>query len=309
MNHKDTKNTKNAILLVVAWFLAADVGCAPSNAPIGTTLVYEVDKAAVEQDADIAAKVVDVLNRRINPGRRPMAQVRRLDGGRIEVGIYGNDAEKAKRVQQIADRSGTLEFRVLATRHDDLALVERALAEPDRRALKDATGVVEARWVPVTPKGEKSFAGDPQLATRQPKPGGLEVLVKIDAYNVTGDYLKQVAVGVDRYAKPTVSFQFNATGGKLFGGLTNANLPTEGFSRRLGIILDGDLYSAPTIHSAIYDRGEITGNFSHEEVEDLVRVLNAGSLPAKIVLVEKRESKDAGGAVVHPPLSPKSLNP
>jgi preprotein translocase subunit SecD len=58
-----------------------------------------------------------------------------------------------------------------------------------------------------------------------------------------------------------------------------------GFSRKLGIILDGFLVSAPAIRSTISGRGEITGSFSRQEVDDLVDVLNAGSLPAPLVKV------------------------
>jgi preprotein translocase subunit SecD len=304
MDHKDTKNTKIAILLVVAWFLAVDViavfgeppAAAPSGPQIGTTLIYEIDKAAIEKDAAVATKVVDVLNRRINPGWWPAARVRRLEDGRIEVGIYGNDVEKAKRIQQIADRSGTLEFRIVATRHDDSALIERAMADPNAREVKDAAGKVEAKWVTVVPKEEKTFAADKELATRKPKPGGLEVLVKIDPYNITGAYLKEARESVDNYARPCVNFKLDATGGELFGQLTKANLPQKDFSRRLGIILDEGVYSAPTIRGPIFDRGEITGSFTRAEVEDLAKVLNMGSLPAKIKLVEKRDSKDAGPA-------------
>ena len=50
----------------------------------------------------------------------------------------------------------------------------------------------------------------------------------------------------------------------------------------MGIILDGELYSAPSINSTIFDRGEITGRFTRAEVDDLVKVLNAGSLPAAL---------------------------
>jgi preprotein translocase subunit SecD len=51
----------------------------------------------------------------------------------------------------------------------------------------------------------------------------------------------------------------------------------------LGIILDGKLYSAPSIIWTITNNGQITGNFTKEEAADIVDVLNAGSLPVKLV--------------------------
>ena len=48
------------------------------------------------------------------------------------------------------------------------------------------------------------------------------------------------------------------------------------------MILDNELYSAPSIQSTIYDSGEITGSFTPQEVQDLVNVLDAGRLPAAL---------------------------
>jgi SecD/SecF fusion protein len=66
--------------------------------------------------------------------------------------------------------------------------------------------------------------------------------------------------------------------------LTSDNLPDEVQDRKskLGVILDGYLHSAPAINSAIGERGIIEGDFDQQEVDILVSVLNAGSLPATL---------------------------
>ncbi|MDD4269749.1 MAG: protein translocase subunit SecD, partial [Thermoguttaceae bacterium] len=104
--------------------------------------------------------------------------------------------------------------------------------------------------------------------------------------------------GVDQTGRPNVEFMFNAKGGQLFGQLTSANLPDEvqNFYRKLGIVLDGHLFSAPIIKSMIRDRGEISGDFTKEEVRDLVDVLNAGMLPT--TLKEKPVSELATGPLL-----------
>ena len=58
-----------------------------------------------------------------------------------------------------------------------------------------------------------------------------------------------------------MNFTFNSTGGQLFGELTGNHLPDKltDFTYKLGIVLDGELYSAPSIQSTIFDHGEITG--------------------------------------------------
>ena len=73
------------------------------------------------------------------------------------------------------------------------------------------------------------------------------MLVVNDDYNVTGAYLHTAASGMGMEG-PTVHFSFNSVGAQKFGGLTSHNLPDEvqGFRRKLGIILDGELYIAPT---------------------------------------------------------------
>ena len=83
---------------------------------------------------------------------------------------------------------------------------------------------------------------------------------------------------------------FNAAGARLFGGLTGSNLPdqVQDFTRKLGIILDGELRSAPAIWGTVSERVHITGNFTHEEVQDLANLLNAGALPTAIRKVEQR---------------------
>lgn len=133
---------------------------------------------------------------------------------------------------------------------------------------------------------------DKDIATRKRKQGdrqGVEVLVVKDVFDLNGAYLKSASVGIDSRGKPCIEFALNDRGGKRLRGLTSTHLPDDvtQFRRRLGIILDGRLHSAPNIQSTIADRGEITGNFTGQEVEDLVAVLQAGSMPLRIKQVEK----------------------
>jgi SecD/SecF fusion protein len=67
-------------------------------------------------------------------------------------------------------------------------------------------------------------------------------------------------------------------------GLTSINLPDErrGTYRLLGIVLDGTLLSAPRVMSTISGSGRITGQFTPEEVDFIVGVLQAGSLPVDL---------------------------
>ncbi len=74
-----------------------------------------------------------------------------------------------------------------------------------------------------------------------------------------------------------VLFQLDPRGGQLFGELTGNNL-----QRSLCIMLDDEAMSHAVIQSRITEHGQITGNFTQEKVVDLVRTLEAGSLPARL---------------------------
>ena len=85
-------------------------------------------------------------------------------------------------------------------------------------------------------------------------------------------------------ASPHVSLEFNPEGAKRFADLTEANV-----GRRLAIVLDGVVQSAPSIRSRIPDgHAIIEGNFSPEEAKFLKSVLQAGALPAPLEIVEER---------------------
>ncbi len=76
-----------------------------------------------------------------------------------------------------------------------------------------------------------------------------------------------------------VCFELNDEGAEKFGKLTGANK-----GRQLAIILDGEMISSPVIQSKITSRGQITGNFTMEEANQLASDLNAGALPIPLMI-------------------------
>jgi len=89
--------------------------------------------------------------------------------------------------------------------------------------------------------------------------------------------LTQARPTQDQAGRPAVNFTLDAGGAALFRNLTSKNK-----QRQMAIVLDDRVYSAPTIQSTIGKNGQITGNFSQRDIEYLLRVLNAGSLQAKL---------------------------
>jgi len=77
--------------------------------------------------------------------------------------------------------------------------------------------------------------------------------------------------------RPAVSFTLDSRGGRLFGELTRKNK-----DHQLAILLDGSAMSHAKIQTQINERGQITGDFTSEQVDELVTTLEAGSLPARL---------------------------
>ena len=100
----------------------------------------------------------------------------------------------------------------------------------------------------------------------------------------------------DGGARPEVSMSMNAEGAQTWARLTKDNI-----GRQVAIVLDGMVYSYPTIQSEISGgSSQITGNFTLEEAEDLANVLKSGKLPAPATIIQEQ--------VVGPSLGSESIN-
>ena len=108
---------------------------------------------------------------------------------------------------------------------------------------------------------------------------------------VSGEMLKDANPTFDRNNSPSVSFQLSALGGKKFGRVTGKHI-----GRAFAIVLDGKVVSAPVIQSQIFSSGQITGNFSTQETNDLALVLRSGALPAPMIILEERSVGPGLGA-------------
>jgi preprotein translocase subunit SecD len=100
---------------------------------------------------------------------------------------------------------------------------------------------------------------------------------------LSGNLLSEAKVSLDnRFGEPHVSISFNTEGGKLFEEVTGANV-----KKRLAIILDSNVYSAPVIQEKIAGgNAQISGSFGMDEAKDLSIVLKAGALPAPLKMLQ-----------------------
>ncbi len=101
---------------------------------------------------------------------------------------------------------------------------------------------------------------------------------------VGGERLVQAGATLDQYGRPAVTFRFDTAGAKRFGRITRQNV-----GRPFAIVLDGEVITAPVIQEPILGgSGQITGNFTVAETEELSLLLRAGALPAPLTILEER---------------------
>lgn len=168
--------------------------------------------------------------------------------------------------------------------------------DPERvKEIIKATAVLELKLVDKGPVEEKealiqAYGGSlpPNieiLPGRERGEGGRRVWYSLEKKaSISGRDLKSAKRELDRYQQPIVQFSLNATGSKKFAKVTGENV-----GRRLAIVLDGQVMSAPVIKDKITTpEAIIEGRFTVEEAEDLALILRSGSLPASVVYLEER---------------------
>jgi len=205
--------------------------------------------------SDLADRVLEVIRNRIDSlgVTEPVIQKEGMD--RIIVDLPGvQDPDKAI---EIIGQTALLEFKLVS---DDEELTQKAVSGevPEGYELlyhkeKDERGIYRET--------------DPILVKKEPE--------------LTGKYIKDAYVGYDSSGFPDVNLELDKEGAALFEEITSKNI-----NRRLAIVLDGVVRSAPSIRERIGGgKANITGRFTVDEARTLAIVLRAGALPAKVDMI------------------------
>ncbi len=222
------------------------------------------------------------------------------DGGKLATRLQDDEIKRLKdwsvsqaleTIRNRIDKFGVAEPVIQKQGDDQLVIQLPGLRDPERAIqLIGKTAVLEFRLV------DESM--DPATAMRTGAPPGSEVLFgqekTADALQkvpylikretlLTGDSLSDARVAFDsQYNEPYVSIVFDSAGARIFERVTTQNV-----GKRLAIVLDGNVYSAPQIREAISGgKAQITGSFTYEEATDLAIVLRAGALPAPVNIIQ-----------------------
>ena len=169
----------------------------------------------------------------------------------------------------------------------DTAKINKYLSMPQVKALfprefKPMWTVKASQWIP----GDNIFE---LVAIKSTSRDGKAVL---DGGSVTDARVQYGNTG----GNPEVSMSMNAEGANIWARMTKENI-----GKQVAIVLDGMVYSYPTVQSEIAGgSSQITGNFTLEEAEDLANVLKSGKLPAPATIIQEQ--------VVGPSLGAESIN-
>jgi preprotein translocase subunit SecD len=203
-------------------------------------------------------EAIKTLERRVNVlgVSEPVIAEHGNRGDQIMIQLPGvTDPEQAKRV-------------IVRTAQLSLKLVEGESAPTRETLLQQHSGRVPDNMEVVEGAGEQP--GQPVF-----------YMVRKEAV-ITGRDLKTARVGVDENNQPDVQFSLNPAGADKFSKATGSNI-----GRRLAIILDNRVESAPTIENRIGADGRIKGRYSTQEADELSKVLRAGALPATLKYLQE----------------------
>jgi preprotein translocase subunit SecD len=221
--------------------------------------------------------------------------------------IYVLDSREAEQIRKSAldqaletirnriDQFGVSEPEITRQGTDRILIQLPGVKDPQRALnLIGQTALLEFKLVDEEGNLEEALKGrvpegDIILYHREvdPKTGGVKKIPYLlkEKTLMTGEVLKDARVSLDsQFNEPYVAMEFDDIGAKLFEQITGANV-----KKRLAIILDNNVYSAPVIQERIAGgRAQITGRFTMEEATDLAVVLRAGALPAPVKIIEQR---------------------
>jgi len=189
-------------------------------------------------------------------------------------------------VERRVNEQGTREPIIQQQGADRIVLEVPGLDTPDRlKTLLGTTAkltfqIVDDSVTVAEASGGRRPPGTELLKASEKEGGQMLVKKRIE---VGGDKLKTASASFDEYNRPSVSFEFDSAGARRFGETTAKNI-----GKRLAIVLDKTVISAPRIQSEIRDRGVITGQFTTDEAADLALLLRSGALPAPLKIMEER---------------------
>tara|TARA_B100001123_G_scaffold337956_2_gene382423 strand:+ start:207 stop:1760 length:1554 start_codon:yes stop_codon:yes gene_type:complete len=181
-------------------------------------------------------------------------------------------------VRRRIDEIGTKEPTIIRRGNDRILIELPGLDDPNR--IKNLLGKTANLTFRLATNEESDFGSE--LLFFENNENQLKVSKRVV---LSGDNLINAKPGIDNRSNETVvSFSLDRVGSKRFARVTTNNV-----GKRLAIVLDNKIISAPQIREPIVGgNGQITGNFDFQEATDLALLLRSGALPAPLNIIEER---------------------
>ncbi len=286
--------------------LARDVGVLREAAeerqiPVGTLAVTDGLEIDLGSEAEKLRPLVEEVVGNLEPVERDGRALYGLtDEWLREVRVRGMK-QALEVLRRRIDSLGVTE-PVLAPQGDDRILVQMpGEISPERaRGILEKTTFLEFKPVlaaaPNRELLESRYAGvlPPEtkiVFSHSPTGDVTEAFLVPEQAVLTGALLEDARIGFDRRNRPLVLFQWNSEGATVFRDFT-----AEHVDERLAAIIDGEVVTAPVIRSRIGARGQIEGDFTHQEAADLSVKLRSGALPIPLIIEEERQIGPSLGA-------------
>jgi len=235
-------------------------------------VVYELREAEIKRIKDSAInQALETIRNRIDQFGVAEPLIQRQGLKQIVVQLPG--IKDPKRAKDLIKETALLEFKLLDEASKlAIELPGRIPKGKEEETLKQFEGKI--------PEGdqilfEKVVEKDSGREYRVP------YLVK-KRVMLAGDVLSDARVSIGQFNESYVSVTFDAKGAREFDRITAENV-----KKRMAIVLDNTIYSAPVIQERISGgRAQITGTFTTQEANDLAIVLRAGALPAPLKIIQ-----------------------
>ena len=228
----------------------------------GTEFIIDFDEKELrkndpEKRAEEARdEIIEIIRNRVDQSGLVEAQILPIGPTTISLKIPSIDADDIHRSRKVIEATAKLDFRIVHENNQSL------VAEEETPGFIPPVGYERMETIP-------SGGGDEPTQV---------LYVKRIPERISGKHIKGAVRNISEFGSNSVSMEFNFEGASLFHEVTKDNV-----GRRLAIVLDGTVYSAPNINEPIAGgRAEITGNFTQEEAENLAIVLRCGNLPVPI---------------------------
>ncbi len=298
MRFKDEASTERAKKLIDDRY--ASTLQVITNSGVDIELRY-FDAVVDTYSKQVIGQAIEVIRNRVDEFGVAEPVIAAQGSDRILVQLPGlTDPARAK---ELINKTARLVFRLVDEEADAAqvaAWVSEAEKEKGISLGKDGISynayvnqINEALKDKLPPSRMVAFEKAPQAVSLEA--GKIPLLLKTDA-DISGDLLEDAFVSFGQYGEPKVSFRFGTEGRGLFGEMTGKNV-----GKRLAIVLDQVVYSAPNINERIDGEGQISlGSRNFEEAQKegqlIATALRAGALPAALQQLEERSVGPSLGA-------------